>query len=269
MFRSALLFLFVSVSLFSCATVPSERPAESQLEIRWSEAVKKEAVSSPTHSNIWEIVTAISAAAGVFISLGGLWIINRQLIQTGGSVKAAGESAEAAAAAARIAFQQSRPWIKLSLNGRHADIHFVEKLDAPHITVPVRYENVGQTPALNHIVVSRGIRDAHEGNGEPILEAWRNILATDWHGQTAVFPAEALEAGYGTVLPWPGDLKTGSFSVLIVCLYKSTVDEPWHATPMVVHLHGPQPSGQPIRRAPGMIFPVTMTSGHDYGLHPI
>ncbi len=75
--------------------------------------------------------------------------------------------------------------------------------------------------------------------------------------------------GMGAWLPWPSDLQSGHFVVLLVSLYKSAIDGPWHATPLLVWLHGPQPTGNPVRAPNGAWSSVILTSGGGMGTHPI
>ncbi|MFN7106828.1 MAG: hypothetical protein ACK4MY_01270 [Brevundimonas sp.] len=220
----------------------------------------------------WAGVAAIAAWVGVVTSSIALGLVWQQLRANAAALKASTKSADAAANAARIAFQQSRPWIKLSLTSRNSSVYFTPAHDGiyqnPQISIPIRYENVGQTPALGHLVITRGVRDPHLNNGAELRAVWKEILATDWHPQEAVFPGDGQDVGYGTSLPWPADLPSASFAVLVVALYKNAIDEPWHGTPLIVWLHGPQPTGTPVRGIDGSRVPVLLSTGGGHGTYP-
>lgn len=219
---------------------------------------------------MWEAVEALSSLATVFVSADGLYLVRQQLIQTRNSLESSSQSAKAAAEAARTAFQQSRPWMKLSLSSYQAEIYFSPgEPDKPQISIPIRYENVGQTPALSHMVLTRGIRDPHLDNGASIRAAWEELLSKSWQPQPAVFPGDIAEGGYGAWLPWPEELERANFVVLVAALYKSSVDGPQHGTPLVVSLHGDQPTGQPLRVDSGLMSPVRLMSVYNHGTYPI
>ena len=182
----------------------------------------------------WAAVSAQAAwLLGLVTILGngiGLFLVWRQLRANAIAIGHSAQSAQAAADAAMTAARDVRPWLRLD-SPAPIEMHMINA-DHFQAIVPVRWKNVGRTPASR---VSAHAALLREDSIEAAQEALDHLLRDDL-GSRTVFPDEEDGLGFGVQLPANSDERKG-WPIFVAVRYWLPGSDHFHHTAKIFIVH--------------------------------
>ncbi|WP_421739957.1 hypothetical protein [Caulobacter sp.] len=188
----------------------------------------------------WAATSALAAwmlgFIGLLMNAVGIYLVWGQLKANREALSSATAGAYAAAEAAKVAHLATRPWIKFSISKAYLYL-YPDNPDQVGCQINYRYENIGQTPAVQVALIYRPFAVAWE-----TLEAWPlefdNLLKTEPRQTRALFPGEFVDEGRSTNFPFPPlqDESRLSFRIVAAVTYKAHATGETYVTPVVAGL---------------------------------